>query len=163
MNAVLRSGRDIDKVYGLLDESESEMDSDYVKLSKLPSSSSSLEINKDTDSMYITLPLKQFKDLVKAQGFDKKSFVEAFNLSLLVSDFSWSNKSVLTVKAMIGQQSVTDIVDTGSTGVVGSQGCVSRLNLVPDAEVMLSITLLTQTIKSLGKFFIICLSKLVSQ
>ena len=125
MNAVLCSGQDVDKVYGSLDKSESEMDSDFVKLSKLPSSSSSLGLNKDTNSLYITLLIKQFKDLVKAQGFDKKSFVEAFNLSLLVSNFSWSNKLVLTVKAFIGQQPVTAIVDTGSTGVVVSQGCVS--------------------------------------
>jgi len=72
---------------------------------------------------------------------------------LLVQKFNWSKNSALTVKASIGEVEVVAIVDTGSSGVVVSESCVSCLNLVPNDEVEFSVTSATNSTKKLRKLF----------
>ena len=53
-------------------------------------------------------------------------------INLLAVNFSWSDVPLISVPAKIFLKNVVAIVDSGSSGVIVSCGCVSWSNLKPD-------------------------------
>ena len=94
-------------------------------------SDSSVHINVDKDKMFTMLT-----------GLDeeRKKFVEWFNFSLLLDKFEWSNRSALTIPALIDDKRVMAVVDSGCSGVFISRGCYERLDLEADDEIEMMLT-----------------------
>ena len=90
---------------------------------------------------------------MKKAGLSIDNLLTDLNLTLLVQEFDWTNLSALSMKVLIEGHEVVAIIDTGSSGVVLSEACVSRLNLKPDDEVDFSITSATESVKKKRKIF----------
>ena len=103
--------------------------------------------------VFIDLPSNQFKQLAENKDFNRKAFAELFNLACKIEEFKWSDKNVLTVPAKVSNKAVSAIVDTRSTSIVISHGCFDRLGLVEDAEVLLTLSSVTDTVMAPQKVF----------
>ena len=68
----------------------------------------------------------------------EKEFKKQF-MSLLVKDFNWSQRTAIALKAILNGQNVVAIIDTGSSGVVVSCGCVVWLGIQQDKKVEINI------------------------
>ena len=65
----------------------------------------------------------------------------------------WSKTSAITKKALLEDNKDVDIVDTKSSGVVVSETCIQRLNLVPNDKAKFSVILATNSTKKKCKLF----------
>ena len=92
-----------------------------------------------TELLTVSMPLAMFKRAITQRGLSVWKFVEDFNINLLAVNFSWSDVPLLLVPAKIFARNVVAVVDSGSSGVVVSRGCVSRLSLKPDDQVEMNI------------------------
>ena len=84
---------------------------------------------ESTKLLTVSMPLGLFKRAITQRGFSVKKFVEDFNINLLAANFLWSDVPLFSVPAKIFAKNVVAIVDSGSSGVVVSCGCVSCLGL----------------------------------
>ena len=103
--------------------------------------------------MFIALPSNQFKQLAENKNFNRKAFAKSFNLACKIEEFKWSDKNIPTVPAKVSNKTVSAIVDTGSTVIVISRRCFDRLGLVKDAEVLLTLSSVTNTVMAPQKVF----------
>ena len=87
----------------------------------------------------VSMPLGLFKRAITQRGLSVEKFVEDFNINLLAVNFAWSDVPLLSVSAKIFSKNVVAVVDSGSSGVVISRGCVSRLGLKQDDLVEMNI------------------------
>ena len=87
----------------------------------------------------VSMPLGLFKRAFTQRGLSVEKFVKDFNINLLAVNFLWSDVPLLSVSAKIFSKNVVAVVDSGSSGVVISCGCVSRLGLKPDDLVEMNI------------------------
>ena len=87
---------------------------------------------KPTKLLTVSMLLAMFKQAITQRGLSVSKFFEDFNINLLAVNFSWSDVPLLSVPAKIFARNVVAVVDSGSSGVVVSCGCVSCLSLKPD-------------------------------
>ena len=87
----------------------------------------------------VSMPLGLFKLAITQCDLSIKKFVEDFNINLLEVNFLWSDVPLLSVSAKIFSKKVVAVVDSGSSGVVISCGCVFCLGLKPDDLVEMNI------------------------
>ena len=87
----------------------------------------------------VSMPLGLFKWAITQCGLSFEKFVKDFNINLLAVNFLWSDVPLLSVSAKTFLKNVVAVVDSGSSGVVISCGCVSRLRLKPDDLVEMNI------------------------
>ena len=106
-----------------------------------------------TDMLTVSMPLAMFKRAITQRGLYVSKFVEDFNINLLAVNFSWSDVPLLLVPAKKISRNVVAVVDLGSSGVVVSCGCVSRLNLQPDDQVKMNIASLNGVEKKTRSVF----------
>ena len=87
----------------------------------------------------VSMPLEVFKRAVTQRGFSSERFVLDFNINLMAKNFSWSDVALISIPAKIFSKNVLACIDSGSSGIVISKGCMTRLNLVADENVELNI------------------------
>ena len=75
------------------------------------------------------MPLAIFKWAITQRGLSVEKFVKDFNINLLAVNFLWSDVPLLSVLAKIFLKNDVVIVNSGSSGVIVSCGCVSCLGL----------------------------------
>ena len=81
-------------------------------------------------------------------------FVEDFNINLLAFNFLWSNVPLLSAPAKIFSKNAVAVVNSGSSGVAVSCGCVSCLGLKTVDKGEMNIASLNGVEKKLRSVFI---------
>ena len=92
-----------------------------------------------TKLLTVSMLLAMFKWAIAQRGFSVSKFVEDFNINSLAVNLLWSDVPFLLVTAKKKFKIVVTVVDSGSSGVVVSCGCVSCLSLKPDDQVEMNI------------------------
>ena len=80
-------------------------------------------------------------------------FIESFNINLLAKNFLWSDVALFSTPAKIFSKNVMAVIDSRSSGVVVSQGCVARLGIQPDDQVEMNIASLGGLEKKVREVF----------
>ena len=98
------------------------------------------------------MQLNLFKGAITQCGLSVKKFFKDFN-NLLAINFLCSDVPLLSVPAKIFLKNVVAVVDSGSSGVVVSCGCVLCLGLKPENQVGRNIASLSGVEKKLRSVF----------
>ena len=106
-----------------------------------------------TKLLTISMPLDLFKRAITQCNLSVKKFVKDYNNNLLAVNFLWSEVPFLSVPTKIFSKNVVAVVNSGSSGVVVSCGCVSCLGLKPDDLVKMNIASLNGVEKNLNSVF----------
>ena len=106
-----------------------------------------------TELLTVLMPLAMFKQAITQHGLSISKFVEDLNINLLAVNFLWSDVPLLSVPAKIFYKNVVAVVDSGSSGVVVSCGCVSCLGLKPNDLEEMNIASLNGVEKKLRSVF----------
>ena len=88
-----------------------------------------------TKLLTLSMLLDVFKWAITQNVLPVSKFVKNFNINLLAINFLWSYVPLLLVPAKKNSKNVVAVVDSGSSGVVVSCGCVAHLQLEPDNQV----------------------------
>ena len=82
-----------------------------------------------TKLLTISMPVAMFNWAITQRGLSVSKFVKDFNINLQAVNFLWSDVPLLSVPAKVLSRNVVAILNSESSGVVVSCGCVFCLNL----------------------------------
>ena len=87
----------------------------------------------------MSMPLAIFKKAITQCGLSVSKFIKDFNINLLAVNFLWSDVPLLLVPAKKKIKNIVAVINSGSSGLVVSCGCVSCLSLKPDDQVKMNL------------------------
>ena len=87
------------------------------------------DAEESINKLMVSLLLKVFKRAITQHGFSTERFIESFNINLLAKNFLWTDVALFSTPAKIFSKNVMAVIDSGSSGVVVSCGCVAQLGI----------------------------------
>ena len=97
--------------------------------------------------------LEVFKRAITKHGFSTEQFIESYNINFLAKNFLWSDVALFSTPAKIFSKNVRAVIDSGSSGVVVSCGCVAHLEVQPDDQIEMNIASLGNLVKKVRVVF----------